>query len=77
MSCFRNVRDGPLGEGVRTPNLGKSLQCMGYSSCSGPYIIGIALAEYTLVREASIPALECICTWDGWYGNVMNPIRRC
>ena len=49
MSYFRDVPDGPLGEDIRTPNLGKSLQRMGYNSCSGPYIIGIALTECSLV----------------------------
>jgi hypothetical protein len=44
VSYFRDVPDGPLGEGVRTPNLGKNLQCMGYC-WSGPYIIGMALCR--------------------------------
>jgi hypothetical protein len=78
VSCFRDIPNGPLGEGVRMPNLGKSLHCMGYNSCSGPYIIGIALAECFLVQQASIPTVvEWISTRDGWYGNVRNPIRRC
>jgi hypothetical protein len=51
---------------------------MGYNSCSGPYIIGIALAEYSLVQQASIPiVVEWISTRDGWYDNVRNPVRRC
>jgi hypothetical protein len=37
---------------------------MGYNSCSGPYIIGIALAECSLVHQASVPAMEWICTRD-------------
>ena len=49
MSCFRNLLDGLLDEGIRTPNLEKSLQSIGYNSCSGPYIIGIALIEHFLV----------------------------
>jgi hypothetical protein len=78
VSCFRDVPDGPLGEGVHTPNLGKSLQCNGYNSCSGPYVIGIAPAECSLVHQASVPAVvEWISTQDDWYGNVRNPVRRC
>jgi hypothetical protein len=73
VSCTRDVRD----EGVRTPNLGKSLQCMGYC-CRGPYITGMALAEYSLVQQVSILAMvEWISTWGRWYGNVKNPLRRC
>jgi hypothetical protein len=52
VSCTRDVRD----EGVRTPNLGKSLQCMDYC-WSSPYIIGMALAECSLVQQASVPAV--------------------
>jgi hypothetical protein len=59
------------------PNLGKSLQCMGYY-CSGPYIIGMALVECFLVQQASVPVVvEWISTQGGWYGNVRIPLRRC
>jgi hypothetical protein len=57
VSCFRDIPDGLLGEGVRTPNLRKSLQCTGYNSCSGPYISGIALAYCSLVQQASVPTV--------------------
>jgi hypothetical protein len=77
VSYFRDVPDGSLGEGVYTPNLGKSLQCMG-CRWSGPYIIGMALAECSLVQQAFVPTVvEWISTRDGWYGNIRNPVRRC
>jgi hypothetical protein len=79
VSCFRDVPlDGPLGEGVRTPNLKKSLQCTSsYNSCSDPYISGIALACCSLVQQASVPiVVEWISTRDGWYGNIRNLVRR-
>jgi hypothetical protein len=77
VSCFRDVPDGPLGEGIHMPNLRKSLQCTGYNSCSGPYISGIALACCSLVQHASVSTVvEWISTRDGWYGNVRNLVRR-
>jgi hypothetical protein len=78
VSCFRDIPDGPLGEGVCMPNLRKSLQCTDYNSYSGPYISGIALACCSLVQQAFIPTVvEWISTRDGWYGNVRNLVRRC
>jgi hypothetical protein len=52
VSCFRDVPDGPLGEGICMLNLRKSLQRTGYNSCSGPYISGIALAYYSVVGKS-------------------------
>jgi hypothetical protein len=50
---------------------------MGYY-CSGPYIIGMALVECSLVQQASVPTVvEWISTRGGWYGNIRIPLRRC